>query len=627
MSHPLRKHLLLVFSILAVITGSATVLPAIALAQQEEQEAEPAQNEQNSGDAPAPDRRGRLLAPTDVDETQVRQSRSREADRTDTASTGTAAAEDAPNEFETYVRRVVGRDIERFGKDLVFPDSRGFALPPDASVPPDYRVSVGDVIAISLAGAIEGSFERTVDRDGKIFLPSVGTVKVAGVRQGDLRDFIAGAVGTQFRNFRVGVRISELNGIRVYVTGFAREPGSYTVSNLSTVVNALLQAGGPSAGGSFRNVTLLRDGQEIARIDLYDLLLRGDRSKDAVLENGDVIFVSPLGQQVAVIGSVNKEAIYELAGGETVADLLALAGGPSALGESARAIVYRANDGKEFGPVEVEGAQLASTAINTADIIQVLPKGSLIQPRSRQSIVVTIEGEVMQPGNYFLPASASIGDIVSAAGGLTPQAFAYGTVLTRQSIREQQAEGFAKALDQFETALATAPLNTGGSIDQGQRAAQLEGARATLQKLRETEPDGRLVLDIEPSAGSPPPGLALENGDRLYVPARPSSVGVYGAVYRPASFQLAQVEGKVRDYVRRSGGAIRGGDTSRLFVIRANGEVLPKSQGALNAAALPGDVVFVPVKTSSTSILDRLTQFATIVFQFGIAAATVAAID
>lgn len=533
----------------------------------------------------------------------------------------------APGEFESYVERMVGRKVPRFGADLLLPEGRDFAVPATATVPPDYRINVGDTISISLTGAAEGSVQRTVDTNGNIFLPSVGTVHMAGVRQGDLREHLARAIGTQFRNFRVGVQTTALRGLRVYVTGYANNPGAYSIGGLSTVTNAILQAGGPSAGGSFRSVKLVRDGREVGEFDLYELLLSGDRSGDPLLENEDVLLIPPAGAQVAVIGSVNQEAIYELRGGESLADVLALAGGVNSLGEGDRVVVYRADRESLPGPTEIRAAELATTAARPAEIVQVLPQGSLVQPIARQSVVVRLEGEVARPGNYYVRPGMPLAEVVQMAGGLTERAYPFGTKLVRQSIVEQQRENFDIALDQFELTLATAPLTADSSIDAGRQQAQLAGARETLDRLREAEPDGRLVLDIDPGATTLPGGLVLENGDRIMVPPRPTSVGVFGAVYRPASFQVSQRGMKIKDYLEQAGGPVRAADKGDIFVIRANGGILTRDNGAMNASALPGDVVFVPVKTTSRDLLTKIGQVTSILFQFGIAAATVAAIE
>ncbi len=584
------------------------------------------QQQQPSVQAPA------LIEPSSIDDPQqpygtqsnARQSAARES-LLEASQRNVRLAE--PGEFELYVRRMIGRELPRFGRDLLLPSSRDFAVPATATIPPDYRVNVGDTISISLTGSAEGSVERTVDTNGNIFLSQVGSIHIAGVRQGDLRDFLARAIGTQFRNFRVGVRTTELRGVRVYITGFANNPGAFSVGSLSTLVNAVLQAGGPSAGGSFRSIKLIRGGREIAEFDLYQLLLNGNRANDPLLEDEDVILIPPAGPQVAVIGSVQQEAIYELRGSETLAEVLVLAGGATALSEPGRVISYRADPGSPLGPQQVASVDLASTPARPAQIVQVLPQGSLVQPLASQSVVVRIEGEVAKPGNYYVSPGTPLNDIVTMAGGLTSLSYPFGAKLVRQSIVEQQRENFQEALNQFELTLATAPLTADSSIDAGRQQAQLQGARETLARLREAEPDGRLVLDILPEATGLPGGLILENGDRILVPARPTSVGVFGAVFRPASFQISAQPLRIRDYLRNAGGTLRAADERNIIVVRANGSVLNRRNGALSARALPGDVIFVPVRTSTGSLLAKIGQITSILFQLGIGAATVAAIN
>ena len=533
-----------------------------------------------------------------------------------------------PSEFELYVTRMIGRPLERFGAELVLPGQRDFARAADATIPPDYRINVGDTISISLTGSAEGSVERTVDQNGRIFLPSVGEVQIAGVRQGDLKNVLMRAIGTQFRNFRVGVRTTELRGLRVFVTGYALNPGSFSVSSLSTAFNAILQAGGPAAGGSWRSAKIIRNGGEVADIDLYDILINGNRGRDIVLENEDVIVIPPAGAQIAVWGSVRREAIFELRGGETVADALRFAGGADELAETTRIIVYSTDLNDTAGPRVIPESDFATVRLRPGDIIQVLPEGNLVRPVDRQSVLVRIEGEVQSPGNYYVSPNTPLEEVVQLAGGLTSRAFVYGTAFKRQTIMAQQKRSFEEALDLFELALATAPLTADSSIERGRAEAQLIAARATLDKLREAEPDGRLVLEIEPSAQSLPTGMILENGDRLVIPPRPTSVGVFGGVYRPASFQIDEANPrKIRDYVERAGGTIRAADRGDIFVVRANGSVLTRSEGALNARALPGDVVFVPIRTQTRDVIAKIAQVSSILFQFGLAAATVAAIN
>jgi len=307
-----------------------------------------------------------------------------------------------PGEFEKYVEQLLGRKLPRYGQDLILPSQRDFAAPATATVPPDYVVQPGDVIAIALSGSMQGSVDRTVSTNGTIFLSGVGDIRVAGVRHADLREAVARAIGTQFRGFSVSVTIKQLRGIRVYVTGLANNPGAFTVSSLSTLANAVFQAGGPSSGGSWRGIKLYRNGQEVADFDLYQLMRGGRRVNDVQLQNEDVLFIPPAGEQIAVVGSVQEEAIYEAKPGESIAEMLADAGGPNTLADRSRVLVYHAGDQDMPGPRQMDMAQAASTPARGGDILQILSAGTLTMPIDRQSVLVRIEGEVNRPGNYYV---------------------------------------------------------------------------------------------------------------------------------------------------------------------------------------------------------------------------------
>lgn len=532
-----------------------------------------------------------------------------------------------PSEFEAYVARILGRPLPRFGTQLVLPGDRNFATPSSAAVPPDYILNVGDVISIAMTGSIEGSVERQVDPDGKIFLPKVGSVTVAGVRYGDLKDRIAAAIGRQYRGYSVTVGVRRLRGIRVYVTGFANRPGAFTVSSLSTMANAVFQAGGPNSGGSFRSVKLYRQGQEVADFDLYQLVRGGSRVNDIVLQNEDVLFIPPAGPQVAIVGSVNEEAIYEARPGDSLDQMLAYAGGPNSLGDDGRIILYRSSDPSRIGPQQVDRQLAGQTAVASGDILQLLSRGTLTQPVDRQSVVVRLEGEVNRPGNFYVRPNTPVAEVIRLAGGLTPRAFAFGSKLTRTSVRAQQRESYQDAIRQLELSLAAAPLTADQTQGAGERATQLAGAKEVLERLRLAEPDGRVVMSIAANATMLPGDILLENNDQIYVPPRATTVGVFGAVYRPASFLIGtQSPVRVQDYIDRAGGPLRAADRSGIFVVRANGEVLPARRGALKARVLPGDVVFVPIKTQSSSFWTKVKEISTIIFQLGLGAATIAAI-
>lgn len=550
--------------------------------------------------------------------------------RTTTGQQQTAAPAIQPpqaNEFERFVEQRLGRPLPRFGANLLVPAQRNYSVPTTTSVPSSYKLSPGDEIFIGLSGSIEGSVSRQIDTNGRIFLPRVGSINLAGVSYGDLKTVIERAVGLRYRGFDVSVAVTRLRGIRVFVTGFANNPGSYTVDSLSTLINAVFAAGGPSSGGSFRSVRLIRNGEMVSDLDLYAFLRNGDRSHDAVLQNGDVLYVAPLGDQVALTGSVNQEAIYEARAGETLNDLLRFAGGATALADPDKLILYSLANANTVGAVQVGRAGFAAQPVAGGDIVQILSTGTLANPLERQTVIVRIDGEVSKPGNYVVAPSTSFDQVIALAGGLTPRAFAYGTNFQRLSVRRQQRESFEDAIRQLETTLAGAPLTADSALSPEQSAQQLAAGRALLERLRQAQPDGRVVLPIEPNGAGLPGALTLENNDTIYVPPRPTTVGVFGAVYRPASFLIDQTRPlRLRDYLRQAGGPLRVADQRDIFVVHANGAVISKRTGALSARVLPGDVIFVPTKTQNVSLLARIGQISSILFQTALSAATVVAV-
>ena len=287
--------------------------------------------------------------------------------------------------------------------------------------------------------------------------------------------------------------LGQLRGQRVYVTGFVAKPGSYVVSSLATVVQALLKAGGPSAAGSFRNIEIKRNNQSVASFDLYDFLLGGDRSADRLLQADDVIQVGPVGTQVALIGSVNRPAIFELKPNETVADLLRMAGGFSAVADRSRLAVERLDD-----RATVRIVQLALPASNTAalangDVLRAFSAVDSTLPIQRQNKRVRVEGEVQRPGEYVLPPGTSIADALAAAGGLTDKAYLFGTEFSRESVRLTQQQNYDRALRDLETDLArNSTTQRTSSADEAAATSSRETANARLLvALRAQRPNGR----------------------------------------------------------------------------------------------------------------------------------------
>ncbi|HUZ05063.1 MAG TPA: polysaccharide biosynthesis/export family protein [Acidobacteriaceae bacterium] len=312
-----------------------------------------------------------------------------------------------PTEFQRIVAGSVGRMLPIYGADLFSNVPTTFAPVDRIPVTPDYVIGPGDEVLIRVWGQVSFNVHATVDRTGDIYLPQVGDVHIAGLQFSQLDSYLRSQLGRVFRNFDVNANMGQLRSIQIFVVGQAQRPGSYTVSSLSTLVNALFASGGPSIHGSMRQIQVKRGDKIVTTFDLYDLLLRGDKSKDTPLLSGDVIYIPPVGPLVAIAGSVQVPAIYELKGNETAEDAIQLAGGLSTM--AARQTAQLDRTGSQ-GRRETVDLSLDATGLQTplrdGDILRIL---SLV-PRFDKT--VTLRGNVANPGRYAWHAGMRIRDLI-----------------------------------------------------------------------------------------------------------------------------------------------------------------------------------------------------------------------
>jgi protein involved in polysaccharide export with SLBB domain len=306
--------------------------------------------------------------------------------------------------------------VKPFGYDLFDRPAGQLAPATDIPVPVDYVIGPGDTVYVQLFGNMNEEYYLPVNREGVINFPAIGPLSVSGLTFVDLRNLINERVGEQMIGVRASTTLGELRSIRVYVLGDVKRPGSYTISGLSTMANALLASGGVKPIGSLRRVRLLRDGNAVANLDLYDALLRGDTSGDVRLQPGDVIFVPPVGTTVAVDGQVRRPAIYELANERTVAEIVALAGGlnPNANQSAIKLERIVAGRGTSVEDVDLGATTGAQQAVRDGDIVRVLPNLSQLENSVR------LEGNVFQPGPRQWFPGMRVGDLLTSPDIVKP---------------------------------------------------------------------------------------------------------------------------------------------------------------------------------------------------------------
>jgi protein involved in polysaccharide export with SLBB domain len=723
-------------------------------------------------------------------------------------------------EFEQVVADTVGRTLPLFGQTLFAQPPSTFAPVGQSQVPGDYVIGPDDVLQVRIWGQINADLRVEVDRSGQIYIPHVGQIPVAGIRYSELDEHLKREVMKYYRNFSLTVNVGKIRSIQIFVVGQARYPGTYTIGSLSTMVNAVFASGGPTPQGSLRDVQIQRDGKTIAHMDFYDLLVRGDKSKDVRLQPGDVLYFPPVGPLAAIAGSVNTPAIYEMKPGSTLSELVEVAGGLSTVADSSKVTVERigehkvrsvlefpldaqsrslslgdgdivrvfsivprfenavtlrgnvANPGRypwkpgmrirdlipnaealltrpywmgrasmtdgrsteyplrtpgsdtangsdsgsskalsgtsdisandlsnsnadrlnltdqqraqllrnngrgveqaapsrfgrrsptsetltadlhraspeinwnyaivqrvdpvtlstrllsfNLGKAVLEGDPANDLELQSNDIITIFSQSDVSVPQSMRARYVRLEGEVQRAGVYKAEEGELLRDVIKRAGGVTPNAYIYGTEMTRESARLEQQ----KSIDELARTLEATVL-------QAQAAgAALPGG--LISQIRNTKATGRVVLTLQPTANSIDayPAITMEDNDRVVIPHRPSTVSVVGMVYNAGSF-VFDPKRRAGDYLKMAGKGKSGADMRHAFVLRADGTVVPSR--AVNGvfkgdkfAALrlyPGDQIVVPTKIPTGAFVRGLREWSQISSQLAITGAELAIIQ
>ena len=362
--------------------------------------------------------------------------------------------ESRPSEFQKFVFDNTGTTIPIFGSEFFANAPSTFAPVSNAPVVADYALGPGDELMIRGWGSIDIDYRATIDRNGLISIPTIGSVALAGVRAGDAEGVIRNAVAQLYKGVTVNVNFGRLRSITVYVVGQASRPGTYNVSSLSTLVTALFASGGPNANGSMRHVQIKRGGKVAAELDLYAFIGKGDKSTDMKLQDGDTIFIPAAVGHVALVGKVNTPAIYELkTSGDTIESLLDYAGGMPVVADPRRAFLERI-DANKNQPRSVEQFALSGEGLKRrlkdGDVLNV----TSITPDFSNAVV--LRGNVDQAVRAPFKAGMRISDLIPNRQYL----------ITRNSIKRQNNVVNAGEERQTNEAAENIASRIGGLIDE-----------------------------------------------------------------------------------------------------------------------------------------------------------------
>jgi protein involved in polysaccharide export with SLBB domain len=533
--------------------------------------------------------------------------------------------------------------LQRFGMQVFQNGTRDLqSIPMDLPVGPEYVLGPGDSISIDLWGGVSRRFYEVVDRQGRISLPEVGPELVAGKSLADVQQTVQKALRTQFRDVSADVSLARLRTIRVYVVGDVVKPGAYDIGSLSTPLNALFSAGGPTPRGSLRIIKHFRGNQLVQSVDVYDLLLHGVKGDMERLENGDTILVPPLGPEVTLEGMVRRPAIYEQKDEKSLSDALELAGGllPSATLrhiEVQRLVAYQKQtmlslDIPQDDSSHEVTAQLDSFQIHDGDKIRIFP----IAPYAQDAVY--LEGHVIRPGKYSYHDGMHVTDLIGSYKDLLPEpSLTYGEIirLSAPDFRPTvQSFDLAKVLADPADSPSLRPLDTvqifgrydfedppvvsvlgdvrvpgtfrtSGDVhlsDAVHLAGGLTLDASTLDaQVFRYMPDSTMkILNVKLDgalAGNPSDNIVLNPRDRVLVHGNvaatdPATVYVKGDVARPGRYPLTH-EMRVSDLIRSAGGLKQSADTETAdlthYFWHDDTQVTAQEQKVLLADALTGN--------------------------------------
>ncbi len=537
---------------------------------------------------------------------------------------------DVPSLYDLY-SQYSGRSpmAERFGADVFRNGTGNFDdLPMDMPVGPEYVLGPGDGVSVELWGGVSERLQRVVDREGRLALPEVGFVEVSGRSLGEVQRLVQRTLRTQYRDVEADVSLSRLRTVRVYVVGDVERAGAYDVSSLSTPLNAVYIAGGPTARGSLRTLRHFRGKQLVQEIDVYDLLLHGIRSGLQGLQPGDTILVPPLGSEVAIEGMVRRPAIYEINGEKNLAEVLELAGGVLHSGTLRHVDVERVEahlsrtmlrlDVPEDNNQAAVTKALEDFQIQDGDKIKISP----ILPYADKTVY--LDGHVVRPGKFAYRDGMKVTDIIKSYGDLLPEPYERHAEIIRLNAPDYTplviAFNLRDALAGKDKDVVLRPFDTirvfgrydfedpplitidgevrdpGDHLTNGvtylQDAVYLAGGTTTdarlgdAQVFRKTQ-DGKLkVLSVnleKALAGDEISNILLAPADRVFIQRNlnkvdPPTVKIEGEVARPGKYPLGE-EMTAAELVRVAGGFKRGAYTELADLTRYEVEGQTKVAG------------------------------------------------
>ena len=478
-----------------------------------------------------------------------------------------------------------------------------------------YILDFGDVLNIQLIGQIDSQDTYAISRDGSINISEVGKLNLAGLSLNKASELISSKIKQTFIGTDSYTSLKEIKDVNILVSGDAFNPGIYTLSGNSNMLHALNVAGGIGEHGSYREIRLIRNGEIIEKIDIYNILNNGILNSNKRLKSGDVIFVAPRKNVVTVDGAFKRVAKYELLDDQKLSDAISYANGISVDADYSNVFIYRM----------IEGKIQALPIVNIFEFDSIKSKDQdRIFIRKHSFRNVKISGAVLRPGTYKMVEGEEISDLLNKAGGFTSNAFPEGAIYLNEEAKKINQDASNKLYENFiEGLLEFIQKSSNGEAD-------ITSLVQISSELKDVEPNGRIIVDLLDESFA----VKVRNLDSLFIPEKTNNIFVYGEVANEGGV-LYKNGADLEYYLNEGSGLKSTAEESSIYILYPNGRTKQLNRKRNLFASqpqqidiTPGSVIYIPRKIDD-ALQNRMTAqaYATILGNIGVTLASLSVLN
>ncbi len=508
-------------------------------------------------------------------------------------------------------------ELELFGKDFFDSIQTTFMPINEPNLDSSYTLDSGDLLEIQIIGQVDTIDSYLISRDGSINIPDIGKLNLSGMKLEDATEYIKSKIENAYIGTEAFISLKNVRDVNILVSGNAFNPGVYTISGNSNILHAVNVAGGINEYGSYREIKLIRNNEVIEVLDIYEVLITGIFNLNKRLRSGDVVFVEPINNIVAINGAVKRPAKYELLDGQTLDHVINYANGITNSADLKNIFLDRILDGNLESLPIVSPNQFSSIKAMDGDTVYI---------REYSYRTVTVSGAVYKPGQYLMSNGDTIKDVIGKAGGYLDNAYPFGAVYENNIALEINKMAKEVLYEEFlDNIISLSQQNPSGNFD-------FSSIIGLTQDIKNAKPNGRVSIDL--FSDSQESKIFVKDGDKILIPEKPNHVYIYGEVSSEGAIPFVE-QSDVDYYVSKSGGYKRYADKKSIYILHPNGDTQKFSKDRnifanqpYEIKLYPGSVIFIPRELDDSAARRLSAQaYVSILGNIGVALASLSAID